>query len=265
MRKRRLALLAILLSFAVIAAAAASLGQPCRLKAARGGYDGRGQVRLAGPQDAASAYAAIGGAPGVVELELDLQAELSVMVARNPSGEIRVFPAARNWHEQSILDVSHIPSGLPSEIEERASILARRIAEAAELEGILAVEMFVVGEGELLVNELAPRPHNTFHATTHACETSQFEQLVRAVCDLPLGSTDVVRPVALANLLGDLWADGPPPFERVLGMPGVHLFLYDKEPRPKRKVGHLLATGASTEQAMQRVRAARRALEQPEA
>ncbi len=244
-----------------IAAAAQELGGPCRVKAARGGYDGRGQARLPDPAHAAAVHAELGGAPAVVEQELTLLAELSVLVARSPSGEVAVFPAARNWHTDAILDVSHIPSGLPDALEARAAELARGIARACGLEGILAVEMFLVSGDRLLVNELAPRPHNTFHATSLACETSQFEQLVRAACDLPLGSTALVRPVALANLLGDLWDDGPPPFERALAMPGVHLFLYDKEPRPKRKVGHLLATGATPEEAIARVRAARAALE----
>ena len=245
-----------------IAAAAAGLGGPCRVKAARGGYDGRGQARLASPAQAQAAFDALGGAPAVVERELDLQAEVSVLVARSPSGEVAVFPAARNWHTDAILDVSVIPSGLPEGLEARAAEVARGIARACRLEGILAVELFWLGGDVLLVNELAPRPHNTFHATSLACETSQFEQLVRAACDLPLGSTALVRPVALANLLGDLWDRGLPPFERALAMPGVHLFLYDKEPRPKRKVGHLLATGATPDEAIRRVRAARAALEQ---
>ena len=206
--------------------AARALGARCRAKAARGGYDGRGQAPLPSPDDAAQTHQALGGAPAVLELELDLAAEISVLVARNPSGETAVFPPARNHHKDSILDISHIPSMLPAEVEARARDLATAIANAIELEGILAVELFITQSGEMLVNELAPRPHNTFHATELACETSQFEQLVRASCDLPLGSTRLVQPVALANLLGDLWHDGPPPFERVLAMEGLHLFLY---------------------------------------
>lgn len=244
-----------------IQAAAIALGGRCRVKAARGGYDGRGQAPLPTPDHAAEAFAAIGGAPAVVEQELDLAAELSVMVARRPSGGSAVFPPARNLHVDSILDVSHTPALLPPELEARARGIADAIADAIQLEGVLAVELFLTASGDLFVNELAPRPHNTFHATELACETSQFEQLVRAACDLPLGSTRLVQPVALANLLGDLWRDGPPDFERVLGMEGVHLYLYDKKPRPKRKVGHLLATGDTVEQAVERVRRAREALE----
>lgn len=241
-------------------AAAEALGGRCRVKAARGGYDGRGQAPLPTPADAEAAHAALGGAPAVVERELDLAAELSVMVARRPSGGTAVFPPARNLHVDSILDISHTPAGLPAELAARARGIADAIADAIGLEGVLAVELFLTTDGELFVNELAPRPHNTFHATELACETSQFEQLVRAACDLPLGSTRLVQPVALANLLGDLWDGGPPPFERVLGMEGVHLYLYDKKPRPKRKVGHLLATGATVEEAVERVRRAREAL-----
>lgn len=244
--------------------AAEALGGRCRAKATRGGYDGRGQAPLPTPADAEAAFEALGGAPAVVEQELDLAAELSVMVARRPSGGTAVFPPARNLHTDSILDISHIPAALPQELEARARGIADAIADAIGLEGVLAVELFLTVSGELLVNELAPRPHNTFHATELACETSQFEQLVRAACDLPLGSTRLVQPVALANLLGDLWAQGPPPFERVLQMDGVHLHLYDKKPRPKRKVGHLLATGATVEEAMARVRQARDMLTRPD-
>ena len=243
-----------------IRTAAEELGGRCRVKAARGGYDGRGQAPLPTPADAADAFAALGGAPAVVEKELDLAAELSVMVARRPSGGTAVFPAARNIHTDSILDISHMPAELPSQLEARARDIADEIADAIGLEGVLAVELFLTRNGDLFVNELAPRPHNTFHATELACETCQFEQLVRAACDLPLGSTRLVQPVALANLLGDLWDGGPPPWERVLDMEGVHLYLYDKKPRPKRKVGHLLATGATVAEAVARVRAARDAL-----
>lgn len=244
-----------------IAAAARGIGRACRIKAARGGYDGRGQARLPTPADAARAHAEIGGAPAVVEAELDLQAELSVMVARNPTGQVAVFPVSRNWHVDSILDICHVPSGLPDAVVAPARDLAGRIATAIGLEGVLAVELFLVG-GQLLVNELAPRPHNTFHTTTAACWTSQFEQLVRAACDLPLGDTKVKQPVALANLLGDLWASGDPPFPEMLAAdPRIQLHLYDKTPRPKRKVGHLLATGDTPSDAAARVREARAVLE----
>jgi 5-(carboxyamino)imidazole ribonucleotide synthase len=172
-----------------------------------------------------------------------------------------VYPPALNHHADRILDWSVMPAPVAPELAARAGDLGRRIAEALDVEGLLAVEMFVV-EGDLLVNELAPRPHNSFHHTEVACVTSQFEQVVRAVCDLPLGSVEVLRPAALVNLLGDLWLGArPPAFEEVLKLPGVKLFLYGKqEARPGRKMGHLCAIGADPEQAVARARAARQRL-----
>jgi 5-(carboxyamino)imidazole ribonucleotide synthase len=243
---------------AALAAAARALGS-CRAKSRHGGYDGRGQLRLAAPEDAERAWQVVGGAPCVVEAELDLAAELSVMVARAPSGAVALFPPARNWHVDGVLDVSVLP--LPGETDDaaaRALAHTRAMADAFALEGVLAVEWFVTRDGGVCVNELAPRPHNTFHTTRLACATSQFEQLVRAVCDLPLGDPSAVRPVALANLLGDLWLHGPPAFARALELPGVHLHLYGKAPRPGRKVGHLLAAGATAADALALVVEARR-------
>jgi 5-(carboxyamino)imidazole ribonucleotide synthase len=150
-----------------------------------------------------------------------------------------------------------LPAPLPPRITEQAVEIARGIAESFRLEGILAVEMFVLRDGTLLVNELAPRPHNSFHETEVACSTSQFEQLVRAVCDLPLGDTRALRPGAIFNLFGDLWLNGPPRFEAALAQPGVRLHLYGKRgPRPGRKMGHLSAIGDTPEDALARVRAA---------
>jgi 5-(carboxyamino)imidazole ribonucleotide synthase len=242
-------------------AAAARLGGPCRLKAARGGYDGRGQARAKTAAAAREAFPALGGGPVVVERELDLELELSVLVARRPSGEVVLHPPARNWHEDGILDLSVLPGPLPAPAVARASEVARGIAATLGLEGILAAEFFVVAGGGLYVNELAPRPHNTFHTTEAACATSQFEQHVRAVCDLPLGEGTAFRPAALANLLGDLWLGRTPDFSRALAVPEVKLRLYGKEPRPGRKLGHLLATAETAEEALARVREARRILE----
>jgi 5-(carboxyamino)imidazole ribonucleotide synthase len=237
---------------------------PVRLKAARGGYDGRAQARAADPDEAARAFEALGGVPCVVERELDLAIELSVLVARRPGGELASFPAARNWHEDGILVRSVMPAALPPGVASRADALARRIAVALGVEGLLAVELFLTREGALLVNELSPRPHNTFHATETACATSQFEQLVRAVCDLPLGSTEAVRPTAVANLLGDLWLrPSAPDLAAALAAPGVAVRLYGKAPRPRRKVGHLLATAPTAREALRRVAAAGRLLGAP--
>ncbi len=244
-----------------IAHALSSLGGPCRAKAVRGGYDGRAQARVLSPDGAAEAHTTLGGAPAVVERELSLAAELSVLVARRPSGDDVVFPPARNWHNEGILTFSQLPGDLPGDLASAAVDLAERIARALRVEGLLAVEMFLTTDGALLVNELSPRPHNTFHTTEMACATSQFEQLVRAVCDLPLGAVDVVRPSALANLLGDLWSHGTPPLERPLALPGVRLALYGKAPRPGRKVGHLLAGAATPAEALALVRRARSLLD----
>lgn len=234
-----------------VTSAIRSLRGPCRLKSSRGGYDGRGQARAAGPEEAASAFAAIGGAPCVVERELGLEAELSVLVARRPSGELAIHPVARNWHSAGILTFSQLPGELCPSVATRAREIASELATGLRIEGVLAVELFLTGDGALWVNELSPRPHNTFHAADTACATSQFEQYVRAICDLPLGATNVVRPTALANLVGDLWTRGSAPrFERALALGGVKLHLYGKEPRRGRKLGHLLATAPTPREAV---------------
>ena len=240
------------------AAAVRSLGGACRLKARRGGYDGRGQAAARSEADAHSAFAAAGGSPCVVERELELAAELSVLVARRPAGEIAVYPVARNWHEDGVLAISQLPGELPDAVCERAKEVARTVAAELRVEGLLTIEFFLTRGGELWINELSPRPHNTFHSADTACATSQFEQYVRAICDLPLGATQIVRPTALANLVGDLWCrDAPPRFERALALAGVKLHLYGKQPRPGRKVGHLLATARTAREAVAAVEAAR--------
>lgn len=217
------------------------------VKSTRGGYDGRSQVRVSTVQDAGEAWRALGERTAVAEQALDLAGELSVMIARRPSGETKVFPAALNHHERQILAWSVIPAPLNRTLIDRAVDIGRSIAEAIELEGLLAVELFLTSSGELFVNELAPRPHNSFHASERACVTSQFEQLTRAVCDLPLGDVSVVRPAAIVNLFGDLWSDNETPdFAAALGDPLVRLHLYGKRgARPGRKMGHLSAIGGS--------------------
>lgn len=243
-----------------LATAARTLG-PLFVKASRGGYDGRSQARVATEADAPDAWQSLGGRHSVAEQALDLEAELSVMVARSPGGEVRVYPPALNHHERQILSWSVIPAALPESITRRAEEIARGIAMAFELEGILAVELFLLRDGSLLVNELAPRPHNSFHETEVACATSQFEQLVRAACNLPLGDPRVLRPGAIYNLFGELWSGGAPAWERALRMDGVRLHLYGKSgARPGRKMGHLSATGDTAEDALRRVREAAAAL-----
>lgn len=253
-------------------AAIPALGGRCFCKSATGGYDGRGQGKVGfndGPvsdADIRGAWEALGEGPGVVERAIDLEREISVMVARSPSGEVKVYPAAWNHHENQILDWSVIPASISDASESQARQIAADIADTFQLEGLLAVEMFVSRSGDLLINELAPRPHNSYHQSERACVTSQFEQAIRAVCDLPLGDVDVVQPAAIANLLGDLWLnpDGSsrqPAFDRALAVPGVRLHLYEKlKPRKGRKMGHLSAVGKTGEDAVARVLEAKAAL-----
>jgi 5-(carboxyamino)imidazole ribonucleotide synthase len=244
--------------------AVAALGGRCFCKSATGGYDGRGQGKVGFAEGVATedeirgAWEALGERAGVAEKAVDLEREISVLVARAPNGEVKVYPAALNHHEEQILAWSVIPAPLSSAMQEETQKIAEAIADTFQLEGVLAVEMFCTTDGKLLVNELAPRPHNSYHASERACVTGQFEQLVRAVCDLPLGSVDVVQPAAIANLLGDLWLkDGEavePRFDAALAVPGVRLHLYEKlRPRKGRKMGHLSAVGATADEAVELV------------
>lgn len=234
---------------------------PSVVKTARQGYDGKGQKRIQTPDEAQAVFEHLGSVPCVVEAWTPLERELSVIVARSPSGEVKTFPAAYNHHEDGILDWSVMPGDHPGDLAERAEDWARRISDAVVLEGLLAIEFFALPDGSILVNEMAPRPHNSGHPTIEACHTSQFEQLARACCDLPLGSTEIVRPVAIANLLGELWSEGTPAFEKALALEGVHLHLYGKDdPRPGRKMGHLSASGLTVKEAVDRVLEARRLL-----
>jgi 5-(carboxyamino)imidazole ribonucleotide synthase len=249
-------------SAAELAAAHAALGDGAFVKSAYGGYDGRGQGRLRAGLDAALLWASLGAAPSVVERAVQLECELSVLVARRPGGDQAVYPPAFNHHDNHILTWSVLPAPVSSSVTARAQRLAADVATALGVEGLLVVELFVTPEGEVLVNELAPRPHNSYHESELACVTSQFEQGIRAVCDLPLGSTEVTRPAAIHNLLGDLWQGGrTPAFDAALGVPGVSLRLYGKgDPRPARKMGHLVASAATPEAAVDRVRQAYAAL-----
>jgi 5-(carboxyamino)imidazole ribonucleotide synthase len=245
--------------------AVAELGGKCFCKSSTGGYDGRGQGKIGfkpgadAEAEVRGAWEALGERAGVAEKAIELEREISVLVARAPNGEVKVYPAAWNHHEQQILAWSVMPAPLSSAMEAEARGIAEAIADTFQLEGILAVEMFCTKDGRLLVNELAPRPHNSYHASERACVTGQFEQLVRAVCDLPLGDVDVVQPAAIANLLGDVWIgpDGEPReprFDAALAVPGVRLHLYEKHrPRKGRKMGHLSAVGKTADEAVELV------------
>lgn len=242
------------------------LGTPCILKTAEFGYDGKGQSKIASVDDADKAWASLNCPLGVLEGFVKFDREISVIVARNRRGEIRAFDVFENHHTNHILDITTVSgkptAGLPWALQEKAIVLARQIAQKIDLVGLLCVEMFVAGT-DVIVNELAPRPHNSGHVTFDACVTSQFEQQLRAVCDLPLGDTTLMRPAAMANLLGDVWlaADGEPKWDRALNDPSIKLHLYGKTDAKKgRKMGHLTATATTVEEARARVIAAREAL-----
>lgn len=223
--------------------AASTFTFPAVLKTARLGYDGKGQVRCPSYAELAPAWEQLGQVPCVLEQRLALQRELSVVLARTVDGTTACYPVSQNQHVHGVLDVSYAPANLPGSGQADAAELCTYIADELQFVGVMAVEMFVVGR-DVLVNELAPRPHNSGHYTLDACLTSQFEQQVRAVCGLPLGDTRLLVPgVAMVNLLGDLWANGEPKWERALASPAAHLHLYGKpEPRPGRKMGHLTVT-----------------------
>ncbi|MBP2298683.1 5-(carboxyamino)imidazole ribonucleotide synthase [Azospirillum picis] len=223
-----------------VARAAAEIGPRCVLKSTRLGYDGKGQARLDEGSDPAAAWSAIGGGKpgvaGIVEGFVTFACEVSVIVARGADGAMVAYPAVENRHKDGILDVTIAPAQVSAATAAEADRIARRIAEALDLVGVLAVEMFVTPDGAVLVNEMAPRPHNSGHWTMDACATCQFEQLVRAVCGLPLGSVERLADAEMTNLIGDdvdRWPD-------LLAEPGVRLHLYGKaEARPGRKMGHV--------------------------
>lgn len=241
--------------------AAGEIGLPAVLKTAGFGYDGKGQRLIRAMDELPAAWEAIGGAEAVLEQFIDFECELSVVAARDQRGRFAHFPVCLNTHAQHILDVTVAPAPVEERVAARAVEIARGILETLDVVGVLCVEMFLARDGELLVNELAPRPHNSGHYTFDACVTSQFEQQLRAVCGLPLGSTEQMRPAAMANLLGDLWAEGEPQWQRAAEFSEVKIHVYGKaEARPGRKMGHLTALAHDVEQARRRVLAAREAL-----
>jgi 5-(carboxyamino)imidazole ribonucleotide synthase len=245
-------------TLAELHSAARELGLPAVLKTASFGYDGKGQQKLRVDSDLAAAFAGLQGAEGIYEAFVNFEKEVSVVAARTTTGEFKAFPVFENAHANHILDVTFAPAALSEKLAREAEELARGILEKLDVVGLLTVEMFVTSDGRLLVNELAPRTHNSGHLTIDACVTSQFEQQVRAVCGLPLGATGLQRPAAMANLLGDLWQNGEPDWPAALEDPLVKLHLYGKAgARVGRKMGHLTATGATTAEAVTRVTQAR--------
>jgi 5-(carboxyamino)imidazole ribonucleotide synthase len=239
--------------------AVALVGAPARLKTRRGGYDGRGQARVAHRDEASAAWAQL-AAPIVAEAEVPFERELSIIVARGLDGGVRAFPLVENVHQRGILARSSVPAAAPDGIDARAVEIATTIAEALGLVGVLTVELYLVS-GELLVNEVAARVHNSGHFTLGACQTSQFEQHVRALAGLPLGDPSLLRPVVMVNLLGDLWRAGEPRWDALLADPGARLHLYGKrEARDGRKMGHCLFLDETVAAARARAERAVRAL-----
>jgi len=232
-------------------AAVAALGLPAVLKTAAFGYDGKGQRKIEHQSAVDAAWETLGPETCVLEGWVDFDCEISVVAARGFDGATAVYEPSRNAHRNHILDVSSAPAGLPQAVSDTARDIAARILSGLDVVGVACVEFFVTRDGRVLVNEIAPRPHNSGHLTIAACETSQFEQQVRAVCGLPLGSPKQLTPAAMANLLGDCWANGEPDWAAALAVPGVSLMLYGKsDPRPGRKMGHLTALAPTVAEAI---------------
>jgi len=232
-------------------AALAVVGRPAILKVRRAGYDGKGQARVDEASDARAGLATLRGEPAVAEALVRFTREVSVILARGIAGEIRIYPIAENVHRRHVLHTTRAPAPMPAAQRGRAEAMAVAIAEALDHVGVLAVEMFELPDGQLLVNELVPRTHNSGHYTYGACATSQFEQHVRAVCGLPLGDPRALSGAVMVNLIGDLWRTGAPPWHEVLAHPEARLHLYGKDaPAPGRKMGHVLLLDDDTERAL---------------
>lgn len=242
--------------------AAETLRGRCFVKTTTGGYDGRGQVRTDSPAGIAEAWRSLGGRPCVAEQGVELAMELSVLVARTATGDIATYEPAANVHVDGVLAWSVIPGVEDPELVARARDIGAALADGLGVEGLLCAELFLSTDGALLVNELAPRPHNSYHESIEGCATSQFEQAVRAICGLPLGDTTSLRPTAIANLLGELWPPaGGPDFKPVFASGGAHLHLYGKRSvRPGRKMGHVAVVAETARDAVDRAVAARNVL-----
>jgi 5-(carboxyamino)imidazole ribonucleotide synthase len=244
-----------------LAVALGIIDVPAIIKTAAFGYDGKGQHRIDSIEDAERVWALIGHQEAVVERLVDFSHELSVVAARGLDGAFAHFGTIENTHRNHVLDLSVSPARVPAQTTSEAVYLTRSIMEELMYVGVLCVEFFLTQDGRLLVNEIAPRPHNSGHLTSDACVTSQFEQQVRAVCGLPLGSPVQLRPAAMANLLGDLWMNGDPDWSSALALPGVKLHLYGKtDPRIGRKMGHLTALADTVDEAAERAITARELL-----
>jgi 5-(carboxyamino)imidazole ribonucleotide synthase len=231
-------------------AALAATGVPALLKVSRFGYDGKGQIRVGSLAEARTAFLEFGRQACVLEGFVKLDTEISVVLARSDGGECALFPVAENRHESGILDVSIVPARVPDNLAQQAREMAQAVADKLEYVGVMAVEFFIAG-GEMMINEIAPRPHNSGHYSLDACVTDQFEQQVRALCGLPLGDTRLLSPVAMVNILGDRWQNGGPHWDVLLAHANIKLHLYGKETaRPGRKMGHFNVLDADVKQAL---------------
>jgi len=248
--------------------AIAQTGLPAIAKTAESGYDGKGQWKLTSEEDVRELAGTLSADafPLVVESMIQFEAEWSILVARHPGADPVSFPPVLNEHRNHILDISwSVPSmGGPDSLTDRLRKVAHDLARAIDLHGLMAVETFVTSGGGILVNEIAPRPHNSGHYTMDGASTSQFEQVVRSICGLPMGETATHRNAAMVNLLGDLWSESPPPWEQLLLVPGTHLHLYGKDqPRPGRKMGHINLVANTPDSLRERVRQVREILQLP--
>jgi 5-(carboxyamino)imidazole ribonucleotide synthase len=231
-----------------LAAGLAVTGVPAIIKVRRAGYDGKGQVRIASVADGEAALTRLRHEPAVVEAVVPFAREISVILARGDDGQVAVWPIAENVHRRHVLHTTRAPAPMTGDTAARAIAMATRIAEALGHIGTIAVELFELASGELLVNEVAPRTHNSGHYTLGACATSQFEQHIRAVCGLPLAPPQPFTGAVMLNLIGDLWAGGPPAWQHVLGRPDARLHIYGKAaPAPGRKMGHVVLLGDDTD------------------
>ena len=238
-------------SAADLDAAWQTVGAPALLKTRRLGYDGKGQVRVDGRAELAAAFVQLGAVPCLLEGFLPLEREVSVVLARNAADEIAFFPVAENRHRNGILDISIVPARIPGNLADRARDMAAHLAREMDYVGVMAVEFFVLRDGRIVFNEMAPRPHNSGHYTLDTCATDQFQQQVRALCGLPLGDPRLLSPVVMVNLLGDVWRPEPD-WQALLAHPGVQLHLYGKaEARPGRKMGHYNCLAPTVEAALQ--------------
>lgn len=239
-----------------LASAAQQVGFPAILKKRRSGYDGKGQIRVTSMDHLNEAWKALGKIPAILEAVAPFKMELSVVLARSVHGDIQVYPLAENVHRQNILHTTRVPAQVTDTVYASAKALAISLANVLDYCGIMAVEFFLLEDDTLLINEVAPRPHNSGHFTLGGCVTSQFEQHLRAICGLPLGDPTLLHPVVMVNLLGDLWRNGPPRWDRLLARPQVRLHLYGKgHARLGRKMGHFLLFHQDGDHALSQVEA----------